>query len=102
MVEGHLVLDTFINSTNLVMGLNLECLVLVYLNINCNNIARNDTNHIKYLCNLFNMEQLIQEPTSVTPTICSKNLIDVIITSMCKRHKIIIKTKYLIKIQLLN
>ena len=87
MVEGHLVLDTFINNMNLVMGLNLEFLVLGDLNISCNHTAWNATNHIKYLCNLFNMEQSIQEPTSVTPTTCSKTLIDVSLTFMSIRHK---------------
>ena len=70
---------------NLVMGLNLEFLVLGDLNISFNNIARNDTNHVKYLCNLFNMKQLIQVPTRVTPI--SKTLIDVILTPMSTRHK---------------
>ena len=55
------------------------------VNINCNNIAWNETNHIKYLCSLFNMDQLIQEPTRVTPT--SKTLIDLILMSMAPRHK---------------
>ena len=73
VVKGHLVLDIFINYMNLVMGLNLEFLVLGALNINCNNIARNNTNHIKYFCNRV--------------TLTSKTLIYVILTSMSIRHK---------------
>ena len=41
-------------------------------------------NHFQYLCNMFHLEQLVQQPTRVAPT--GKTLIGVIL-NMSRKHK---------------
>ena len=78
-------MELFLNNLDTVTGSKLEYIVIGDLNINCLEDTFNNRNEIQYLCDLFNISQLVKEPTRVTTT--SKTLIDVILTSMPENHQ---------------
>ena len=59
-------------------------MIFTDININCDQ-QNYEGNAICNLCNLYNMKQLVEEPTRVT--LNTKTLIDVILTSMPEKHK---------------
>ena len=77
-------MDQFMANISVASALNMDITVIADLNINCDEHVF-EGNAIYNLCNLYNMQPLINEPTRVT--ICSNSIIDVIITSMPNKHK---------------
>ena len=62
---------------------NIDMIIAGDLNVNCLKSGENG-NYIDYICKLFDLKQLIEEPTRVTANTMS--LIDVIMTSMPEKH----------------
>ena len=62
---------------------NVDMIIAGDLNVNCLKSGENG-NYIDYICELFDLKQLIKEPTRVT--VNTMSLIDVIMTSMPEKH----------------
>ena len=69
----------------LVSNHDLDILILGDLNVDCTKEVFNSKNNIFKLCELFNLEQLVNAPTRVT--VKSSSIIDVILSSLGFKHK---------------
>ena len=77
--------ETFINNCDKATSTNSNIVVIGDFNCNMLNITKNETNNwMKDLCTLYKFEQLVKDPTRVTPI--SSTLIDLILTSMPEYH----------------
>ena len=77
-------MNSFMLSVDQAFSKNLDIIIMGDININCDQ-QNYEGNAICNLCNLYNMKQLVEEPTRVT--LNTKTLIDVILTSMPEKHK---------------